>query len=666
MTKKEAKERILKLKSLIEKQRYLYHVKDTQEISDEAFDTLKHELFKLEQQFPDLITKDSPTQRVGGEPLAKFSKVSHNSPMLSIEDIFKEEEFNAWEEYLERLSKKKNLNYFTEVKIDGFAVSLKYEKGIFMQGATRGNGNVGEDVTQNLKTIESIPLQLSKKLSVDFVEVRGEVYMGKSEFERFNAKRKKSGEEPYANPRNLAAGSIRQLDSKLAASRPLKFIAYDLVSDVGQKTHDEDHKILAALGFKTDSTARVCRKKKEVLSYWRNMEKKRDSLPFHIDGVVVSVNDNLVFKSLGVAGKSPRAIRALKFSGKQTTTKILDVKFQVGRTGAITPVAVLEPILLAGVTISRASLHNADEIARLRVKIGDTVIVERAGDVIPSVIEVLTELRNGSEKNISIPKHCPECSVKLVRPKGEVIWRCPNKDCLAQKRKNLYHFVSKKAFDIVGFGPKIIDKLVDEHLLAGPADIFELTKGDLMPLDKFAKKAAENAIEAIKRAREVSLPRFIYALGIRHVGEETSIELAKHFSSINKLRKANEEELKEIPDIGEVVAESIASWLGKKANQDTIEKLYDVGVKIQESPMLNSKIGGVISGKAFVFTGTLPTLAREDAKARIRQLGGNISESISSSIDYIVVGENPGSKLQQAKKIGIKTLSEKEFLRLLR
>ncbi len=665
MTKQNAKDRIGKLKSLIQKHRYLYHVKDVQEISDEAFDVLKHELFELEQQFPDLITKDSPTQRVGGEPLAKFNKVSHNSPMLSIEDIFKEEEFDSWEEYLQRLSKKKNLEYFAEVKIDGFAVSLRYKKGIFVLGATRGNGSVGEDVTQNLKTIESIPLRLEKKFSLDSIEIRGEVYMEKRDFEKFNAKRKKAGQESYANPRNLAAGSIRQLDPKLAASRPLKFIAYDLVSDLGQKTHNKDHEILSSLGFKTDSTAKVCKNKKEVLAYWRGMEKKRDSLLFHIDGVVVSVNDNVIFQSLGVAGKSPRAIRALKFAGSQTTTRIVGVKFQVGRTGAITPVAILSPISLAGVTISRASLHNADEIKRLGVKIGDTIVIERAGDVIPSVIKVLSELRNGTERSISIPKYCPVCSVKLVRPKGEVIWRCPNRGCLAQKRENLYHFVSKKAFDIVGLGPRIIDKLVEEHLLSESSDIFELTEGDLIPLEKFAEKAAKKTVSAIKEAKEVSLSRFLYALGIRHVGEETAIDLASHFLSINKLRKASKEELEKISDVGGVVAQSIEDWFKNKTNQRIIEKLFEVGVKIQHSSKTSFKSNSLISGKTFVVTGTLLAVSRTEAKERIRQFGGNISESVSRNIDYVVVGENPGSKLVKAKKMGIQTLSEEQFLRLL-
>lgn len=669
MTIKAAKERIEKLKKLINEHRYLYHVKDTQEISDAAFDVLKHELFSLEQQFPSLITLDSPTQRVGGEALKKFSKVSHALPMLSIEDIFKEEEFLQWQDYLLHLIQTKDttlkkdlIEYFCEVKIDGFAVSLQYEKGVFVLGSTRGNGTVGENVTQNLKTIESIPLRLQQDLTI---EVRGEVYMEKHDFEKFNAQRIKQKEEPYANPRNLAAGSIRQLNPKLAASRPLKFMAYDLVSNVGQKTHDKDHEILSQLGFRTDPTARICKDKNAVLSFWKEIEKKRDSLAFQVDGVVVSMNDNATFQSLGVAGKSPRGIRALKFSGKQTSTKILDVKFQVGRTGAVTPVAVLEPVQLAGVTVSRATLHNADEIKRLGVKIGDTVIVERAGDVIPAVIKTLGELRNGKEKAIQMPIYCLICGVKLVRPKGEAAWRCPNKECLAQKQENLYHFVSKKAFNIVGLGPKVINKLVQEHFVSESSDIFELKEGDLASLERFAEKSAQNTILAIQNAKTISLARFIYALGIRHVGEETAIALANHFFSINKIKNANKESLEKIPDVGSIVAQSIANWFNLKQNQELIEKLLKAGVKIQ-NPRLTTENRSLILGKTFVITGTLSTLTRDEAKEKIRQLGGNISESVSKKTNYLVVGANAGLKFKEAKKIGIKTLEEEELLFLLK
>ncbi|MDO8633205.1 MAG: NAD-dependent DNA ligase LigA, partial [Candidatus Wildermuthbacteria bacterium] len=470
MTREEAKKRVEKLKFLINQHRYLYHVLDKQEILDSAFDTLKHELFKLEQEFPGLITPDSPTQRVGGEPLPSFKKVQHRVPMLSIEDIFDENELKSWEEYVNRLSGIKNPEYFAELKIDGFAVSLLYKEGVFVQGATRGNGEVGEDVTQNLKTIESIPLRLEienwkLKIPPAELEVRGEVYMEKDDFERLNKTRQKQGLPLFANPRNVGAGSIRQLDPKLAASRPLKFMAYDLVTDLGQTRHSQEHEILKALGFKTDPTAKVCSNTAAIATYRNEIAKKRESLPFLIDGIVASINENRVFERLGIAGKGPRGIRAFKFSGKQATTKILDIKFQVGRTGAVTPVAVLSPVQVAGVTISRATLHNQDEIERLGVKIGDTAIIERAGDVIPAVVRALPELRDGSEKVFHMPKTCPACGEKLVRPAGEAVWRCANKkNCPAQHREFLYHFVSRKAFDIRGLGPKILDRLTEENL----------------------------------------------------------------------------------------------------------------------------------------------------------------------------------------------------------
>ncbi len=690
MVREEARKRVEKLKELINRHRYLYHVKDTQEISDSAFDMIKHELFSLEQQYPDLITSDSPTQRVGGQPLDKFHKVSHALPMLSIEDVFSQEELSSWEEYLLRLAEGKDvslpsartngLEYFAELKIDGFAVSLKYKNGVFQTGATRGNGAVGEDVTQNLKTIESIPLRLeigNLKLKIPVpseVEVRGEVYMAKKDFEKFNEERKKKGEELFANPRNLAAGSIRQLDPKLAASRPLKFLAYDLVSDLGQTLHSEEHEILQSLGFKTDSTAKVCSSIDEVVSYWNSIKQKRDSLPFMIDGVVVQVNDNKIFSKLGVAGKSPRGIRAFKFSGLQATTRVLDIQLQVGRTGAVTPVAILDPVPLAGVTVSRATLHNEDEIKRLGVRIGDTVIVERAGDVIPAVQKALPELREGAERVFHMPSRCLACGAKLVRPAGEAIWRCPNKKaCPAQKRESLYHFVSKKGFNMVGLGPKIIDRLLDEHLIGNAADLFELQEGDLAPLERFAEKSSQNLIGAIQQAKHIPLSRFLVSLGIRHVGEETAIDLANHFLSLNKLKKTKKEDLEQMPDVGGVVAQSIYDWFGNKANLALVEKLLKAGVKIKNpgSKLSSAKFANLaelslISGKTFVLTGSLLSFTREEAKEKIRMAGGNVSESVSKKTDYVVAGKNPGSKLDEAKRLRVKTLSEQKFLHLLK
>ncbi len=668
MTKAEAKKRIEKLKKLISHHRYLYHVLDKQEIPDEAFDSLKHELYKLEQQFPEFITPDSPTQRVGGKPLEKFKKVEHEVPMLSIEDIFSEKELQDWEDYLKRLVLSTKPEYFCEYKIDGFAITLIYKNGIFTTGATRGNGKTGEDVTQNLKTIESLPLKLRdcKWLSpktVKRVEIRGEVYMEKDDFEKFNKALEKKSQKPYANPRNLAAGSIRQLDPKLAATRPLKFLAYDIVTDLGQRKHSEEHQILPALGFKTDP-GRICQNVAEVVDFWRQAAKKRETLPYLVDGVVINVNDIALFQKLGVVGKSPRGMRAFKFSPKQATTKVLDIKVQIGRTGAVTPVARLEPVQVGGVTITRATLHNEDEMKRLRVKIGDTVIVERAGDVIPAVAKVLTELRTGKEKEFHFPKNCPFCQTKLSRPEGEAVWRCPNSRCPARKRENLYFFASKKAFDIEGLGPKIIDQLVDENLISEAADLFALREGDLIPLERFAEKSAKNLVEAIERSKKIPLSKFIYSLGIRHVGEETAIDLTNRLGSIDKLRKASKENLEDIPDIGEVVAESIYRWFNSKQNRKFINNLLRAGINIL--PPKHPPAGGrKLEGITFVLTGFLESMARLEAEKEIRMLGGHPSSSISRQTDYLVAGENPGSKLEQAKKLGVKTIKEKEFLEML-
>jgi len=686
MREKEVKKRIEKLKKVINHHRYLYHVLDKQEISDAALDSLKHELKQLENQYPELITPDSPTQRVGGEPLKEFKKVGHKAPMLSIEDIFSEKELEDWQDYLKRLALSAQPEYFTELKIDGFAITLIYQNGIFTTGATRGNGRTGEDVTQNLKTIESIPLhleikktlsdknvenRLKKLIKKEKTEIRGEVYMNKADFERFNRQRIKKNLTPYSNPRNLAAGSIRQLDSKLAASRPLRFLAYDIVTDIGQKKHSEDHQILPALGFKTD-LGRICKNMDEVVDFWRETAKKRETLPFQIDGIVITVNNNALFQKLGVVGKSPRGIRAFKFFPKQATTKVLDIKVQIGRTGAVTPIAHLSPVEVGGVTISRATLHNEDEIKRLGVKIGDTVIIERAGDVIPAVAKTLPELRTGKEKEFHFPKACPVCETKLTRPTGEAIWRCSNPKCPARKRENIYFFVSKKAFDIDGLGPKIIDQLVDENLISGAVDLFELKEGDLVPLERFAEKSAKNLIEAIQKSKEISLARFIYSLGIRHVGEETAISLADYFVSINKLKKASKEDLEKVPDIGEKVSESIYNWFQSKQNQKFIDDLFKVGIRIERPapyrPVLSEKsgAGAELREKTFVLTGVLEGMTRSEAERKIRLLGGHPSSSVSKQTDYLVVGSEPGSKLEQAKKLGVKTINEKEFLEMIK
>jgi len=699
MTKEEAKKRIEKLKKVINHHRYLYHVLNKQEISDAALDSLKHELFKLEEMYPEFITPDSPTQRVAGKPLEGFKKVSHPLPMLSMEDVFSEKELRDWEDYLNRLaphhfSQKsgEGVEYFAELKIDGFAITLIYENGIFLAGATRGDGKIGEDVTQNLKTIESIPLSLEirrklpeneeiaknlqKLIEKGKIEIRGEVYMEKKAFEKFNEEQRKRSLAPFANPRNLAAGSIRQLNPKLAASRPLKFLAYDIVTDFGQEKHSQEHRILTALGFKTDP-GRECQSLQETVEFWREVAKKRETLPFLIDGIVINIDDNSLFKKLGVVGKSPRGSRAFKFAPQQATTVIEDIKLQVGRTGAVTPVAHLKPVQVGGVTITRATLHNEDEIKRLGVKIGDTVIVGRAGDVIPDVVKVLPDLRTGKEREFHFPKNCPVCEAKLKRPESEVVWRCPNPNCGARKRESLYHFTSKKAFDIEGLGPKIIDQLIDENLISSAPDLFELKEGDLIPLERFAEKKTQNIIEAIKKSKKISLARFIFSLGIRHVGEETAIALANYLSSVSedgdemkfhrlgsieKLKKTTKEELEKIPDIGPEVSESIYDFFQEKRNQKLIDDLIRAGVKI----LTPERVGKKLTGRTFVLTGTLETITREEAKEKIRLLGGEISETVSKKTNYIIVGKKPGSKYERAKELGVKTINEKEFLHLIK
>ncbi|MEK7510298.1 MAG: NAD-dependent DNA ligase LigA [Patescibacteria group bacterium] len=678
MTKQEAQKRLEKLRHAIDHHRFLYHVLDKPEISDEALDALKHELWRLEQQYPNLITPDSPTQRIGGEPLEKFEKVEHQMPMLSVEDVFSKEELKEWEKYILKLSNLEKVEYFGELKVDGLAISLRYRDGVLVIGATRGNGTIGEDVTQNIKTIESIPLKLdihgrlpTKEIEQNIhglieygeFEVRGEVYMNKADFERFNSERLRKREELYANPRNLAAGSIRQLDPKLAASRPLQFIAYDVVGNGGQWLHSEEHEILRVLGFKTDPTARICVSVDEVWNYREEIRKKRDSLSFQVDGVVVNVNENKVFVQLGIAGKSPRGIRAVKFSGRQAATKILQVHFQVGRTGAITPVAILDPVEVYGVTVSRATLHNEDEIKRLGAKIGDTIIVARAGDVIPVVTKVLEELRDGSERQIRMPTSCPICGGGLVRPAGEAIWRCTNQNCPARKREFLYHFVSKKAFDIQGLGPKIIDQLIENNLVWKPSDLFELTEGDLFEVERFAEKSSSNLILAIRNAKTIPLSRFIYALGIRHVGEETALSLADEFETIEYLKNASKEELQKIRDIGGVVAGSISAWFLAKENKKMVEDLLKAGIRIQnqKSKVKNKKLQRL----TFVFTGALESLSRQEAKAKIRMFGGEVAESVSQKTDYVIAGKDPGSKLKKARELGVKVIDEKEFLSLI-
>ncbi len=664
MDKKQAQERIKRLRKEISYHSYLYHVLDKPKISDAAWDSLKDELKKLEDQFPELITPDSPTQRVSGKPLEKFEKVKHKTPMLSLNDAFSEKEMKAWEERIKKLVPGTKLDYFAELKIDGFAITLVYENSIFTVGATRGNGFVGEDVTQNLKTIGSIPLKLEEVPVLNTkqsIEVRGEVYMNKDEFKRINKEQEKKNLPTYANPRNLAAGSIRQLNPKIAASRRLDTYMYDLVTDLGQETHEDKHKILKKLGFKTSKYVKYCKNLDEIIEYYNSWLSKRNELPFQIDGMVIIVNNNKIFEKLGVVGKAPRGSIAFKFPAEQATTVVEDIRVSVGRTGALTPFAVLKPAKVAGSTISRATLHNEDEIRRKDIRIGDTVIIQKAGDVIPEVVQSLPHLRTGKEKTFKMPTKCPICGGKVVRPVGEAIARCVNPNCYVVQREKLIHFVGKEAFDIVGLGEKIVEQLMKEDLISNPADFFMLKTGDLEPLERFAEKSADNIIKSIQSRKKISLARFIYALGIRHVGIQTANDLADHFGGLGKLSRTLLSELEEVPDIGNVVAKSIYDWFRNSKNQILLKKFKKLGVGYEKV-----RRGTKLKGLSFVITGSLSTVSREEAGELIRKNGGKAGSSVSNNTSYVVVGENPGSKYDKAKKLGVKIVNEKEFLKILK
>jgi len=685
MTKQEAKNRIEKLKKEINKYRYVYHVLDKSLISDAGLDSLKHELKKLEDEYPEFITLDSPTQRVGGEPLKNFKKITHSQPMLSLEDAFDNEEFKEWilriKKLLPESASAKELEFFAESKFDGLAISLVYENGILKQAGTRGDGKIGEDVTQNVKTIESVPLKLEVGKEIKFekflkgeFEARGEVIISHQTFEKINKEQEKSGEKIYANPRNLAAGSVRQLDPKITASRHLDFYAYDIVTDIGQKSHSDEHNILKILGFKTDGYAKLCRGVKEIEELREHFIKTvRQKINYDIDGIVATVNDNVLFERLGVIGKAPRGAIAFKFAPKEAVTILEDIKVQVGRTGTLTPVAFLKPVKIGGVIVSRATLHNEDEIKRLGLKIGDNVIVGRAGDVIPDVKAVLKNLRSGKEKSFSMPKTCPRCGEKLALEKSGKILRCVNSECPARKREALYHFVSKKGFDIDGLGPKIIDSLLDNGLIEDAADIFNLQEGDLIPIERFAEKSAKNLVIAISKSRKILLTKFIAALGILHIGEETAELLARNFQFpisnfqikdfIKIFKNASLEKLEEIPDVGPIAAKSVYDWFHDKRQIEFLERLGNADIKIElpKQKIKNQKLKNL----TFVFTGELKGITREEAKNKVKELGAKTSENVSKKTDYVVAGAEPGSKYERAKKLGVKILTEQEFLKML-
>ena len=662
MTKSEARARVKKLRQTINHHRYQYHALDAPEISDAAFDALVHELADLENKFPEFAEPNSPTQRVGSEPLKQFQKVEHISRMNSLNDAFSREDVEKWLERMANLDIKNIPEFYCDLKMDGLAVELKYVDGVFTQGSTRGDGLIGEDITQNLKTIEAIPLQL-KGEHVGVTYIRGEVFLTKKEFARINKEQEEKGGKIYANPRNTAAGSLRQLDSSITAGRNLNFYAYDLI-DTNNKfeTKADKYKALDSWGIKTNPNSKVVRSVEEIQKFRDHWEKEREQLDYELDGVVISINDNQLYEQAGVVGKAPRGGIAYKFTPREAQTIVEDIQVQVGRTGVLTPVAHLKPVSIGGTTVSRATLHNIDEIKRLGVKIGDTVMVGRAGDVIPDILSVVTELRTGKEKNFKLPKKCPVCATEIKKEESQVASYCPNLDCPARQRITIYHFCSRNALNIDGVGPKIIDALMDAGLVQDYADLFFLKEEDLLNLDRFAELSSANVIKSIASHREVPLARFVYALGIMHVGEETARVLAQHFHSLDNIAKATEEELTAADDVGPTVAKSIAEWFGRPYHQKVLQKFKKAGVKVLED---KGATKGKLSGKTFVITGTLDSMSREEAGAKIRDLGGKVSSSVSKDTSFVLAGSDPGSKYDKAQKLGVKILEEKEFLDLI-
>lgn len=665
MASDEIKKRVAKLREEIEHHNYLYYVLDQPEISDAQYDRMMRELEKLEQEYPELRSPDSPTQRVGGTPLEQFEIVRHTIPMLSLANAFEEREVRDFDKRVKRfLGAPEEIEYVAEPKFDGLAIELVYERGLLVVGSTRGDGVHGENITQNLRTLQTVPLRLMKnELRLpDRLEVRGEAIMRLKKFEELNRKREEMGEPPFANPRNAAAGSVRQLDPRITAGRPLEIYFYGLGEVRGwtPKTQSEILKTLPKWGLRTNPHTRECRGIEEVLDYYHEMNEKREHLPYEIDGTVIKVNRLDLQSRLGEIARSPRWALAFKFQPKQETTRIVDIRVQVGRTGALTPVAVMEPVKVGGVEVSRATLHNQDEIDRLDVRIGDTVIIQRAGDVIPEVVQVISSKRKGTEKKFKMPSKCPVCGAEVV--KEEAIHRCIGLDCPAQLKGRIRHFASKRAMDIEGLGVKLIDQLVSKGLLQDVADIYDLQKEQLIALERFAEKSAQNIIGAIEKSKVKPLSRFLYALGIRHVGETTAEDLARHFPRLDDYFDLSEEDLMEVEGIGPEVAASVHQFFADQKNRESIDRLRKAGVNVIE-PKATAR--AKLAGKTFVFTGTLKRFQREDARNRVESLGGTTASTVSGKVDFVVVGEDPGSKLDKAKELGIKTLTEEEFKKMI-
>jgi DNA ligase (NAD+) len=670
MTKAQAAQRLAKLRELINDYRYQYAVLDESIMSEAAADSLKHELTELETQYPELITPDSPSQRVAGQPLPAFQSVTHTQRMLSLNDVFNESELQAWADRIRKLLPEGVLEYFMDIKMDGLACALVYEDGLLARAVTRGDGFTGEDVTMNVRTIDSVPLRLrAAKGYEQFLrgqtEIRGEIVMYKQDFAALNTEREKLGQPLFANPRNTAAGTIRQLDPKLVADRKLHFRAYDLLrenaGDVPTNTYA--YQAVRALGIIANKNPMVTDSVTSIMDFVHEWEDKRHELPFNTDGLVIKVNDRQLFARLGVVGKAPRGAVAFKYPAEQSTTKVKDIFLSIGRTGAATPVAMLEPVVVAGSTVQMATLHNESEIQRKDIRVGDTVIVHKAGDIIPEIVESLKPLRDGSEKAFQMPTHCPDCNTKLVKLKAEdAVWRCPNEGCPSRSWKRIEHFASKGALDIEGLGEKNVIALINAGLAHDPADIYVLTKEDLLALDRFAEVSATKLVASIQTKKEPPLSRFVYGLGIRHVGAQTAVDLANHFKTLQAISRATIDELSEVEGIGEVVAESTVEWFAEPLNQKLLQKFEDNGVQVQKV----AHVGGPLSGKKFVVTGSLESMSREQAAERIRALGGTFQSSLGKDTDYLVVGQNVGaSKLKKAATYGTAQLTEQQFIELL-
>ena len=660
-----AKARIEKLKTLINDYRYHYHVLDESIMSEAAADSLKHELSQLEEQYPEFITPDSPTQRVAGKPLDKFQKVTHASRMISLADVFSESEIRDWVARNYKLvDRGTEFTFFTDIKMDGLAMSLHYENGIFQQAVTRGDGLVGEDVTMNVKTIQNIPLKLNLENPPEHLEVRGEVIIFKQDFEKLNQMQAKLGEKPFANPRNLAAGTIRQLDPRIAASRPLRFMAYDLVTP-DLPTHQEAYVFLRQIGFQTSGQDHVYTHLNEVFAEIKHLGQVRGDFLFNTDGMVIKINDRKIYSELGIVGKTPRAAVAFKYPAEESTSKVRDIVISIGRTGAATPVAILDPVEIAGSTVRHATLHNSDEIAKLDIRIGDTVIIYKAGDIIPKIKEVLFTLRpEGTEPfdyEQALKNQYPE--LEFERPEGEVVYRVKGQDSDFILRRNLEYFASKQALNIEGLGEKNVNLLVDAGLLKSLVDLYRLQKSDLIKLERFGELSATKLLNAIEGTKQAPLAKFITALGIRHVGAQTAVALADAFQSLEALRDATEEELLKIPDIGLTVSESILAYFADEDNLRQLDDFASLGVH----PVYINHDNAPLKGQSFVVTGTLTDMGREEAEDLLREKGATVTSSVTKNTTALIAGAKPGaSKVTKAEKIGIKIISEAEFHELIK